>query len=729
MNKPLVFITFAFCAGIALSAALHLHFVIPLILCVLCAGALYFPKIRESAYYPLLLYFLLGASVYSFNSGFFPRNHIVDIIKDNPGQVKSFTARVLELPEENEARVFFIAGVEQVNTAQSSVKNLTGRVRVAVEKNLPVDVSYGDTLIISAPLLVPEPAMNKGQFDYAKYLANKKVYYTCYAKAQDVQKIKSGGAPFLRASFAMRKKLVEIIKTCVPGEAAGITEGIMLGNSRAIEPAVYDKFRMTGTVHILAVSGMNAGLVALFIFLVLKIFRVKIKPAAIVTLVSVAFFAAITGSDSSIVRAAIMSACVLAGYIIERDTDVLNSLAAAALIILIFSPSDLFDAGFQLSFLATFGIVYLNDFFLKIFEGTNKIAVTTIATSLSAQLFVTPVLANTFHQISLISILANVVIVPLSSAITILGFAMWFAGLVHIGIAKIFGASIWALVKVMGMSVDFFSSIPYASVSSRSLPIIFILLYYLFLFVLPHADMDGKIKKIPLKITAGAVLALWFFAHLFLPTGRAYCYIFSAKNIDGMFFSAGNGKNILALNAEEMRTASPVRNLVTPFLRYRGVNSIDHLVLFGMKNKEAIDMLSLNFMIKNISADYYTAESLTRMGVKAESIAGTANYNLAKGVNTYVDNVSCEVVHKGKSFICSKFLTPRMYGADKYAHPCYFSPKEAVAAAKEAFVIVNSAPKGWGKAGAFIEGENIWDLAKLGGWEWVEGRQNAKGKR
>ena len=239
-------------------------------------------------------------------------------------------------------------------------------------------------------------------------------------------------------------------------------------------------------------------LITVFVFVFLKLLRVK-EHSAFIAIFCIWCFALITGGEASIVRAAIMASFILFGYVIQRDGDALNSLCAAGFFILLFDPQSLFEAGFQLSFLDAFGIIYLNEKVSGYLSLFPKWVAETLSATLTAQVFVLPVMINTFNQVSIISIFANLIIVPLSGFATILGFAMWLFGSIAPVLAAPFGAAQWLIIEVMTKSSAIMGQMPLASVSLKSIPAAAVMLYYVYFLALPHADVEVNFKKIQLK--------------------------------------------------------------------------------------------------------------------------------------------------------------------------------------------------------------------------------------
>ena len=693
MNRPIIFITFAYVLGVLLAGILHPPLILTLVVFAAALLLLALPQFRNRFIYFIIVFALLGAFRYSYFTGYIPPNDIRKVI---PGKTGSFEVYVSEFPEENEERIYFTGDLVGVDGTNGRMQNIRGKIRITVEKNLPVKIDYGDTLKVFSQIKAPELPKNPGQFDYREYLKKRGVFYTAYAKVQNVETISVGGNPFVKFSFALKKRLVEIIYASLPFEEAKILDGIMLGNQRAMSDEVYDSFKITGTVHILAVSGMNVSLVALFIFFMLKLFGIKIRPAAVLTLISVAVFTVITGGGASITRAAIMAAFVLAGYIIDRDADVLNSLCAAALVILILNPQDVYDIGFQLSFLATFGLVYLSEYLKNQMPAIPEAVSLTVSSSLAAQLILIPSMANIFHQVSVVSLAANIFIVPLASMITILGFAMWLAGFAGVWLTKIFGASIWLLIKVMMFIVSTLAKIPYAAVSVKTLPLIFIICYFAFIISLPHEDLNFRFKKINGKFIFGLMLCLWFCIHLTLPDFRFGWYALSTRGINSVFCVSHMNKKVVVLGVDDENKNGAVKNVIIPFLRYKGVNNIDELLLYDIKNRETIDALKRNFHIKNISE---APQDLDRA--------------LDKDTNLHAGSYFVEIGYKAKAFIFSKMLIPSYSaGSSKYVYLCSGNTDLLKNTSKDNTYIVNSGNQKYGKPPFY--NDNVWDVIRKG---------------
>jgi competence protein ComEC len=248
----------------------------------------------------------------------------------------------------------------------------------------------------------------------------------------------------------------------VPEREHGLLIGILLGDKSAIDSDIIKNFQATGTTHIIAVSGFN---ISILIIALQKPSRyLGRRWSFIFSVVAIVLFTIMTGGGASVVRAAIMGMLLLVANSLGRLYSITPALLLTAALMLLHSPLMLFyDAGFQLSFLATIGIVYGVPVFEALTEKVNLVfgIKTILIATLCANLITMPLLLYEFQSISIISPLINVLILPLVPVIMLLGF---------ISIAPFFGTGFgflttW-LVKVMIIITKQGSLIPYAQINT-----------------------------------------------------------------------------------------------------------------------------------------------------------------------------------------------------------------------------------------------------------------------
>ena len=270
------------------------------------------------------------------------------------------------------------------------------------------------------------------QFDYAKYLARKDIFFQIYLP----NSYQSSKREDLSIAEKIRQKrletLVKIDASDLSKPSREFTKGIILADRTEMDKEIVQDFSKSGLVHILAISGSHMAIIFWLILLILNpIFPARlINYKIVISLLLIWSFAIFIDYGSSVVRSCVMISAYYLFILLQRKTDVLHSMALAAFAILIFDTNQVFDVGFQLSFLAVFGIFWLNQPLLKYLPKPNNnfqnFLVNVISISISAQLATLPLVIYYFHQYSFISIIANLVVIPFSEILIIFALLMTF---------------------------------------------------------------------------------------------------------------------------------------------------------------------------------------------------------------------------------------------------------------------------------------------------------------
>ncbi|MDA0999737.1 MAG: ComEC/Rec2 family competence protein, partial [bacterium] len=232
----------------------------------------------------------------------------------------------------------------------------------------------GDRILVRrARLQAPVRDKNPGGFDYREFLRLRGVHATGYISPDALELLeRPAGFSWRRALFRVRDRMRDFLRNTLPAPAARLMEAMALGTREQIPPDLRESFQRAGAMHLLAISGLHVGFISAFFFFFLHaIFRrlppglfpthpaviTPTKAAAICTIPVVVLFALMTGARVSTIRAAIMVVAYLCGRIMERPSGPIHTLTLAALILLLAEPGSLWDAGFQLSFLAVGAIL------------------------------------------------------------------------------------------------------------------------------------------------------------------------------------------------------------------------------------------------------------------------------------------------------------------------------------------------------------------------------------
>ena len=294
------------------------------------------------------------------------------------------------------------------------------------------DFHYGDELILEGSLHRPFNFGANTNFSYPDYLQNQGIYYILeVGKEREIIFLgRDKGNPLNSLSFKLKQRMKAIFEQYLSPVNSAVLSGITLGDRQGLPARIREDFVRTGTAHIIAISGFNVGIVVFTVLFLLKAVRIKRKYRYLLAIPILFIHMCAVGAQASVVRATLMAVVVLIGYLLERDTDIINSLSLSALIILGYNPRQIFDIGFQLSFVSLLGIVLLSPRFIgwfKLQPKTNiglKFLVNSLAVSLAAWLATAGFTAYYFRIVTPISILANLIIVPLVSLVIILGFVL-----------------------------------------------------------------------------------------------------------------------------------------------------------------------------------------------------------------------------------------------------------------------------------------------------------------
>ena len=428
---------------------------------------------RASVIFLSIAFFFIGGMLLEI-SRICPPDHIKNFVTDEP---KDICAEGLILDEPSsektfygDTRVSFVLAAERLQ--QNGVKYpAEGKIRVSVTGSTPAPVAYGDRVLVKGKLSRPGGPGNPGGFDYAAYLARKGILAVLRADAENTVILeRRAGNPIIRYLYGLRRGIRGMISSNFPKDDADFLSAILLGVREDMSRELNDTFMRTGTIHLIAISGLNVGLIAFLALLILRASRVPGKAALAAAICFLIFYAVFVGGSASVVRATIMSVALLLGLLIGREASLWNSLGLAAIIILSVDPAAIYDIGFQLSFACVASLLYLTPRLEALFRYDRKAALKSVSVwrrvciegffvSLAACIGVLPFTLYHFNIITPVALLANLLDVPLSFLITASSAPF-----------LIFGAFLPAAGKVFAASTLFFTEALFAanSIFSKS---------------------------------------------------------------------------------------------------------------------------------------------------------------------------------------------------------------------------------------------------------------------
>lgn len=419
------------------------------------------------------------------------------------------------------------------------------------------EFKYGDTLFIRAlPVAVPPPA-NPHQFDYKKYLEKKMVHHQVYLTPDRVRLAGRFNRWSLKQfSFQLRDHLSAILqRTNMSDQEQAIAHAILLGDKSHLDDETYHAFSASGTIHILCVSGLHVGIIYLILNFLLgvlpqQLWAKRLRAALIMLLIWL--YALLTGLSPSVLRASFMFSVLSIGNSLRRSTNIYNSLATSAMLLLLVRPGMVMETGFQLSYLAVIGIISLqpslNDQLVFNHWLTSKLW-SLVTVSAAAQLFTFPLTIHLFHQFPNYFLLANLLVVPFSGLVIYMGIAVFITYPFPFLWITVTTGFKW-LVRIMNTMVSFIESIPYSTCQGVYMDAIQVILAYGIILSLTDFVCRRKINAIRVTLIFTLVLVTY---GLYLAGQRGHRRQITVYAVPGSTALALiHGTNGLALMDEEL---------------------------------------------------------------------------------------------------------------------------------------------------------------------------------
>jgi competence protein ComEC len=414
--------------------------------------------------------------------------------------------------------------IETAKTFRAEVKILQKRDNDWIKINSKALIylakdSLAKSLKMGDMLIVPnrfEEIVNRGnpyEFDARQYYANKTIYKRAYLRSNDWAKCGNEyGNPLLLAANNARNLMLALMrKQGITGDEYAVLSALTLGYTNDIDDDTKQAYKVSGTMHVLSVSGLHVGLIYGFICMLLGFLDRKPKQRAVkavVTILLIWAYSFIAGLPPSVMRSAFMFSILIAGQAMLRQTNIYNTLCASAFILLLGNPILIEDIGFQLSYLAVAGIAFFNPKLYSLFTFKNYLAdkiYELVTVSLSAQLATLPLCLFYFGQFPNYFLLANIVVVPLTTFILYFAIAM-FAFSWLLPLAKILAWICGLLVHCSNYVVTFIEKLPYAALQTGDVSWIQSVLIYIFIALVAAFFIQKENRHLRYAFTTIALL-------------------------------------------------------------------------------------------------------------------------------------------------------------------------------------------------------------------------------
>lgn len=398
-----------------------------------------------------------------------------------------------------------------------------------------------------------------------------------------------------------RAKVHQTLERILPENESGIMKAMLTGNRDDIPEDGYRLYTDAGVVHVLCISGLHMSCLALYVsFFMEKILKRSRRCSAVITMLSALGFLAFTGFTPSAVRAVTMICVVMTGRVLFRSHDRLNEFAIAALLILLIEPLYLFHAGFQLSFVTVLGLCLAADVVgmeRKRKRTWKEWLKDSLVFSLYASLFSFPIVAYHFHSVSMIGILANLVIIPLSGLLLGFGILSTVLGMIYLPLGIFSAGSVYVILQIFKGTCTALLQLPFSCILTGQPSEMIVLLYYGLLFCwLKFRDRKFGWKA---AILLSGMLFISIYQNslfwkettiAFLDVGQGDCAVIStAENKTYLIDGGGEYCKDFGENVGKYT--------VVPYLEYLGIDILDGVFLSHPDKDHMIGLLETLEMI------------------------------------------------------------------------------------------------------------------------------------
>ena len=555
--------------------------------------------------------------------------------------------KILSIPQtknNDKTQLFFSVNKIEYDGIVKEPENEKVLVTISEKENFNIYDSYK----IRGRLSTPFKAGNPSQFDYGNYLRNFDTYAVFYGRNpynmkdlnipcyEKIPSEKSLTEKSLQKINNYRENILKIHARYLASPNLEILGGIVFGDDAVSPPEnIKQSFINSGLLHILAASGMNVGFIYSFFFLIMNFIKVPFKLNISICILLVLTYVLMTGLGASVVRAALMLIFVLIGKLIDRDANNISLLSFVAFLMLIYNPMYINDVGFQLSFVVTFGLLFMMPYIIRSEHPFANWIIGSITVPVIAQLWVIPIQIFYFNNISIYSVFANIMSVPILFVISFGGFISSLVSIIQPisdFVCMAFDFVLNPLISLLINISDFWGALPHSAVQTTHPNPLQIILYYIILINLTlflNKEFRNKYIKL-MRITLPVFVSVLLLSTISLPNKNLEITAFDVGNADAFMIKTPDNKYMMIDTGKAGYNGgkSQAKLLIIKYFIDRGINNLDTLIVTHFDNDHCGGTVDL---LKEINVKTLYVNSLDHTSPQAQEI-----YKTAKQRNTNV---------------------------------------------------------------------------------------------
>lgn len=497
-------------------------------------------------------------------------------------QIITVTGKALsESKQTANQKIQFWLAPQQVTTSNLINQSVSGKLYVTLDSSEKLLIHSNQVIIIQGLLYLPKSSSNPNSFDFKTYLHRQ----GAFAGLKGLKLIELQEPPW--GLWVLRQRIVNALQKGLGESYGSILGSIVIGRQAVDLPIeIREAFIKAGLAHVFAASGFQ---VALLLGIIIRLTRSLIpRKQLMIGILVLVFYVCLTGLQPSILRATLMGVAALISLILNRKTYSIGSLLLAGTILLLFNPLWIWDLGFQLSFLATFGLIVTLPILLRWFDWLPPTIATIITLPLAASIWTFPLLIYTFSSVVTYGILINIIMAPLITIISFGGMLSAAISLIYPVLGSAIAFFFYYPIHFLLQTVLFFNHLPGSSYAIGKLPLNLMLLIYLIMILV---WLNSWFKR------------YWLLISLFILTLTIITVTYSRLTLEQITVLSGgsepviiiqNRGQIVLINGEKPET---VKYTLVPFLIQQGINQINYVI--SINHNADWSILSKHISLKN----------------------------------------------------------------------------------------------------------------------------------
>lgn len=634
MKRPFISLSLALTLGIVLSYLIVIDINFFIFLGIIFILLYILLEDKNSNIYILFLVFLLGIFLFSIND--FLANKDYKSFLDKDFYIRGYIEDIDKVDDEN-IRYIFKMEVPKKEKILLTTSSDVGRYKI------------GDKLEFNSSLKIPEKNTNPKLFNYNLYLRSKNIKFKTFIDKVNYLGIKENIFIRLKRNISDR---IDSSLSQLSLRNRNFLESMLLGKSNIMDEEDIENFRQLGLSHILAVSGLHLGIITGFLIIFLSILTIDRKTINIISIIFILFYIFLIGYTPSILRAGLAMIIYLLSINIRRYSDSINNLFFISFILAIINPFTVFNLGFQLSFIATLSVLLLSKYIRRIYPFANNPINNSLLGILGVQIGLFPVQIYYFNYFNFLSIIGNLIIVPIISLVLPFAFILIILNgklsLLSYSVSRIINILLDLTFKIM----DFLQGFNIFEFKLASPSILVIVFYYFFLaLIFKKIRIDFLPRDISRFLVFFLIILISF--NIILSFNNDYLVIdfIDVDQGDSTLISYKNKNYLIDTGGNTFKKFDIGKNIVIPYLIKSGVLSLDIVFISHFDDDHCKSLVDIMDEIK----------------MKKLVFGYEGDNNLYKEIvaKSHDKNIPIYFLNSGDIFKVDEKLNFKVYGPDK----------------------------------------------------------------